>query len=253
VAYRLVERGNLARASLIHASSLAEARGIEAHRLGVPVAVVPNGVEVPAGAARPPGAVRHRLRLPPGAPLIVYLGRVHPSKRLDLLARAFGRVQAVAPSAHLVVAGPDELGHRRAVEPAFGASAPRVCWTGELDDEDKWALLAEASALVMCSDSESFGMSVLEALAAGVPVVVARTCPWPEVAEHGCGYWVPQEPDALADGMLRLLGDPAAARAMGARGARLARERYSWDSVARAMAEHYESVLARAARATAAP
>jgi glycosyltransferase involved in cell wall biosynthesis len=250
MAYWLVERRTLAGAALLHATSPAEALTLEARGLGVPIAIVPNGVDIPARARHSAGVVRRRLGLPGQAPLIVFLGRIHPAKRLDLLAGAFERVRAAGMDAHLVIAGPDELGHRRRVEPAFAASAPLVRWTGELGDDDKWALLADASALVLCSDSESFGMSVLEALAVAVPVVVTRTCPWKDVDEFGCGHWVPQNSLAIAEGLLHLLAHPAAARDMGRRGAALVRERYSWEPISRAMAERYESVLAGAARPT---
>jgi glycosyltransferase involved in cell wall biosynthesis len=111
------------------------------------------------------------------------------------------------------------------------------------DGSDKWALLADADALVMCSDSESFGMSVVEALAAGVPVVVTRTCPWEEVQSAGCGFWVRQDAEAIAFALEELLRDPPAARSMGQRGRVLARARYSWDVIARDMVEAYRNAL----------
>src|ERR1700739_4407588 len=96
----------------------------------------------------------------------------------------------------------------------------------------------------MCSDSENFGNSVLEALAAGVPAVVTQTCPWPDLARAGCGFWVPQRADAIAHALLDLLRDRVAARAMGDRGRALARERYSWNSMARRMIDYYHAALA---------
>lgn len=240
--YWAVERRNLAGAAFLHATSEAEATALDRHRLGVPIVTLPNGVEVESGGGPAPGAFRRRLGLGADVPLIAFLGRIHPTKRLDLLAAAFDRVRAACEGARLVVAGPDENGHRREVEPRFREAGEAVRWTGELDEADKCALLADADALVMCSDSESFGMSVVEALAAGVPVVVTETCPWPEVQAAGCGFFVPQSPDAIASALVRLLGDRAAARRMGERGRALARSRYSWDSIARAMADRYEAV-----------
>ena len=61
---------------------------------------------------------------------------------------------------------------------------------GELNEPDKWWLLSESAVFALCSDSESFGMSVVEAMAAGMPVVVTHTCPWQEVETVGCGMWV---------------------------------------------------------------
>jgi phosphatidylinositol alpha-1,6-mannosyltransferase len=117
-----------------------------------------------------------------------------------------------------------------------------VHWTGQLDEAEKWSLLVDADALVMCSDSESFGMSVVEAMAARLPVVVTRSCPWQAVETAGAGLWVPQRAEAIADALLEVLDHPAQAREMGERGGELVRARYGWDGVARAMAEQYQSV-----------
>ena len=232
----------LAGAALLHATAAPEARAIASRNPGVPVVTVPIGVDLPGPAKA--GAFRQRLGVARDAPLVAYLGRLHVKKRLDLLAAAFDRVRAVHPGAVLVIAGPDEGGYRRRVEPCFAAAGHSVRWTGELDSAEKWSLLADATAFVMCSDSENFGYSLLEALAAGVPVVVTRTCPWEEVERAGCGFWVAQEADAIARALGDLLRDQLAARAMGERGRALARDRYSWISTASAMLEHYREVVA---------
>jgi glycosyltransferase involved in cell wall biosynthesis len=254
LAYWAVERANLAHAAFIHVTSEAEADSVARHDLGVPVVTVPNGVECPVGREAIRGTFRRRLKIGADAPLIAFLGRIHPMKRLDLLAAAFGRVHAVEPAARLVIAGPDEArGYRDQIASALAGTGGAVCWTGPLEGEQREALLRDADALVLCSDSESFGMSVLEALAAGVPVVVTRTCPWPEVATAGCGFWVPQSAEAIAAALLDLLSDPIGARAMGERGRALARTKYSWDAIAAAMAERYESAVAARSGLMAAP
>src|SRR5438552_3863168 len=215
-ACRLIERRSLLDATFLHATSRAEARAVRAWAPGAPVVTLPNGVEAPAVAAAAGSEIRRRLGVPEGAPLVTFLGRIHPIKRLDLLAQAFDRVLTVRPDTHLVIAGPDERAHRGEIEPRFAARA--VHWAGQLGETDKWALLSASSLLVLCSDSESFGLSAAEAMAAGVPVVATRTCPWEEIETVGAGFWVAQEPEAVAAGMRTLLDDPARARAMGERG-----------------------------------
>jgi glycosyltransferase involved in cell wall biosynthesis len=96
---------------------------------------------------------------------------------------------------------------------------------------------------VQCSDSESFGLAVVEAMAASVPVVVTRTCPWAEIETRGCGFWVDQSAAAVAGALRRLIENPALAAAMGARGAALVRERYSWEIIGRTMSAAYAGVL----------
>jgi len=163
-AYRLIERRGLLDAAFLHATSQAEARAVRAWAPGAPVVTLPNGVEAPSVPAAAGSEIRRRLGVPDGAPLVTFLGRIHPIKRLDLLAQAFDRVLAVRPDTRLVIAGPDERGHRGEMEPRF--AAPRVHWAGELGETDKWALLSASSLLVLCSDSESFGLSAAEAMAA---------------------------------------------------------------------------------------
>jgi glycosyltransferase involved in cell wall biosynthesis len=239
IAYWTVERRNLAGAAFLHATSAVEAKALEARGAGAPVITLPNGVEAPAAGPPARGAFRGRLGIPPGAPLVMYLGRIHPIKRLDLLAAVFERLREARPDAQLVIAGADEAGYRRALEPHFARSGPSVHWTGALGEAEKWALLADADALVLCSDSESFGMSIVEAMAAGLPVVITQTCPWEEVETARAGFWVPQDAEAIADGLQEILAQPAKAREMGERGRWLVRSRYAWDTVAAVMTERY--------------
>lgn len=244
IAYGVVEKWNLRSAAFLHATSEAEAEALRLWAPGAPIVTLPNGVDGPETAPAAAAAARRRLGIPAAAPLVTFLGRIHPIKRLDLLAAAFERVRAKRPDAHVVLAGPDEGGERKRLEPPFAAAGTHVHWAGEVVEADKWALLTGSDCLVLCSDSESFGTSVAEAMAAGLPVVVTHSCPWSVVEAERCGFWVPQEASAIAGAVAALLDDPAKAREMGARGKALAQRRYSWDSIGRAMAERYRSAAA---------
>jgi glycosyltransferase involved in cell wall biosynthesis len=112
-----------------------------------------------------------------------------------------------------------------------------------VDAETAGALFAASRTLVQCSDSESFGMSVAEALAAGLPVVVTNETPWPQVATLELGYSVAQEPAAIARGILEILERPADGCAMGARGKAWARETFGWGAIGRSMRDAYQGVL----------
>src|SRR5262249_26238952 len=164
-------------------------------------------------------------------------------KRLDLLASAIAQVRERDATVHFVVAGPNEGGHLSALQPYLAPLGSAVHVIGAIDQE-KWPLLAARPLLAMTSDSESFGMSVVEAMAAGVPVVVTRTCGWHTIETDGCGVLVDQRVDAIAAGIEGILHDRAEAVAMGERGARIARERFDWRVIAERMIACYESVLA---------
>jgi glycosyltransferase involved in cell wall biosynthesis len=242
--YPLADRRVIRDAARLHATSQLEFE--ELTRLTNPdrVVFVANGVELPRVSAIDQRAARERFKLPAEAPLVLFLGRIHPIKRLDLLAAAFDRVLQHHPDAHLVIAGPDEDGHRAQIAPLFTAFGDAVTWTGRVDEAGKRELLNAAAVLVMCSDAESFGMSVAEAMAAGTPVVVTRTCPWPDVESHHAGFWVEQTPDAVATGVNALLSDRSAARAMGCRGRSLVASQYSWPHAASALITEYKTIAA---------
>lgn len=233
------ERKNLRGAAFLHATSTSEKENLERLSLGPEIVCVPNGVTPPATA--PDGRFREKLGLADNDGLVLYLGRLHPMKRLDLLMSAVERVRTAKPSAHLVLAGPEDGLDVR--ELTRRASDPRrVTWVGELASEEKWALLSEADVLVSCSDSESFGMSVVEAMAMGTPVVTTKTCPWEEVQKARAGFWVSQSAHDIADAILKLLREQGEARAMGERGKKLVHERYQWPAIGRAMSAHYARV-----------
>jgi glycosyltransferase involved in cell wall biosynthesis len=249
LAYWGIERGNLRSAAFLHATSPLEARELTAY--GPPVVSIPNGV-APADAS--PAAVdrlRERAALTPADEVVTFLGRLHPIKRLDLLADAFAAVRHSRPNARLVIAGPDEGGYRARIEALFAPIADATRWLGAVDAETTSALFAASQAVVQCSDSESFGLSIAEALTAGVPVVVTKRSGWTDVDTNGCGFSVAHEPVAIADGLLRLLDNRADAAAMGARGRAWARRVFAWDAIGRAMRDAYEAALARSRRQVA--
>jgi glycosyltransferase involved in cell wall biosynthesis len=249
--YRLGHRRDLERAALIHASSLAEAKTIASRRLGPPLFMVPNGVAVHESTPAAAIAMREALEIPAQAPIILFLGRLHPIKRLDLLAAAFARVRAARPDAHLVLAGHDETWHRTAVEQWLGEHRSHARFTGHVEGDAAAALLHAANVLAQCSDSESFGMSVAEGLAAGTPVVVTRTCPWEIVERERCGCWVPQDVNAIAAAILMVVNDPDGAARAGARGRALVQRELAWPAIASQIAEGYHAVAhAAAARDT---
>jgi glycosyltransferase involved in cell wall biosynthesis len=175
---------------------------------------------------------------------VTFLGRLHPIKRLDLLAEAFAIVHRANPSARLVIAGPDEGGYRDCVEHLFAPVSSATRWLGAVGSDDIAALFASSRVLVQCSDSESFGMSVAEALAAGVPVVVSTSSGWSVVETIGCGYSVPQQAAAIADGVLRVLHD-GDAQLMRRRARDWASRTFAWDAVARAMRDAYQQAVVR--------
>lgn len=241
---RLVERHTLARAAGLHATSQLEVDEIS--RLGLPlppVFVVPNGVEIEScGASREAELAAPVRAALARRPLLLYLGRLSWKKGLDRLVSAL----ALIPGATLAIAGNDEEGCRARLErqAAGNGVTDRVVFLGPVQGADKAGLLHGADAFVLASYSENFGNAVLEAMAAGLPVVVT-----PEVAladvvrETGAGLVTAGDPPSLAASIRSLLADSKGRRAMGRRGAEAAAQRFAWRSVAASMEAVYETVL----------
>jgi glycosyltransferase involved in cell wall biosynthesis len=237
-AFALLDRRNLTGASLLHATSEQEADAIGALGFGVPIATVPNGVDL-RGAREASGGFRARLGIPAGGFVVLFLGRMHRIKRLDLLADAFASARATHPELHLVLAGHDEDRLVPGLLARLAPDADHVHAMGAIHGADKWALLRDADVMVQCSDSESFGLAVVESLASGVPVIATRTCPWRELETRDCGFWVEQTAPAIAAAIVALAEDPARRAARGERAAAVARDHYSWDALAPQMARLY--------------
>ena len=242
--YPLVERKNLTGAAIIHATSDAEAEGIRRFDLPTPITIVPNGVELIEPDAVFGKALRNKLGIAAGDPIVCYLGRIAPLKRFDLMAAAFAITLKSIPNAKLLIAGPDEGGYQSAAESLFAATKSSVHWIGELDADGKKALFSTSQVTLCCSDSESFGMSVAEALGAGVPAVVTRTCPWKALEDVDSGRWVEQTTTAIAAALVDVISEPMKAAAMGKRARAFIRERFSWGGVATSMIRLYEEASA---------
>ena len=234
--YHLLEKRGLRRAAFLHATSAEEHAALSALSLDPEIVMVPNGVAPPETGTNPEFRSQHGL--PAESPLVVYLGRLHPTKRLDLLVAAFAAARHQLPEIELVIAGRAD-----GVEPSqFGGEGIHLL--GQISEKDKWSLLEETDVLVMCSDSESFGLSVVEALARGMPVVVTKTCPWEAVERHRLGFWVEQSVSEIAMAIVEMLTDGAEAREMGARGRELVARDYQWSSIGTEMAALYQRALA---------
>jgi len=204
------------------------AAGLPAHRLRV----IENAVPAPPPAREERLDVRQELEIPDDRPLVLCAARLAPPKRHDLLVDAWPRV----PDAQLVLAGDGPGRAAVAARVDRSAAADRITVLGDRSDVGR--LLAAADVLVLPSDREGLPMAVLEAMAAGVPVVasaVGGLCG----LDRDCAVLVePGRADALAAGLQDVLADPARRAGLAAAGLDLVRRRFS--SVR--MVDRYRSV-----------
>jgi glycosyltransferase involved in cell wall biosynthesis len=196
------------------------------------VVVIPNGVDVsPLLAAAPAD-----LGLPDGALAIGFVGRFEARKGIWELARAWPQVARTVPEAHLVIAGwgPEEAEFRQALH-----GAPRVHWLGFRKDVPQ--LMKAFDILAVPSHYEGFGLVVVEAMAAGTPVVATSASSIPEILTDGAeGRLVPpRDPAALTRALIELASDPELRNTLGGAG----RERARVSFAVSEMLERHEALL----------
>ena len=229
------ERRNVRGAAVLHATAPSEADAFRALGLKNPIAVVPNGVDIP-DRLEPVRDAESRT--------IVFLSRIHPKKGLQNLVRAWAALKPVGWRA--VIAGPSEGGHEDEVKAAVRAAGlqAQFDFPGPVYGEAKWNLLRRADLFVLPTFSENFGIAIAEAMACGVPVITTRAAPWAELEERGCGWWVEIGAEPLATALCEAMAlSDTDRREMGARGRHLVEEKYAWPGIAKQMVTVYEWVL----------
>lgn len=209
-----------------------------------PSFILPNGVEPDEYAVDRGWARRRVAELWPqvgGSPYVLFLGRLHPKKRLDLLLDAF---ESGAPGdAKLVVAGPDEGGMWPRLAARHVRSVGRVVRLGTVAGPEKVALLAGARLFALPSEHENFGIAALEALAAGTPALLSPHVDLAADAQDaGLAEVAPLRPEAWADRLAVLLTDPTAEEVT-ERARRWVARHYAWDRIAEEAVAHYRAVL----------
>jgi glycosyltransferase involved in cell wall biosynthesis len=241
--FRFGGRRALREAAAFHVTSEMERAHIDALLPGARIEIVPNGVVVPSD-----DELARWREIPAAAPTVLFLGRIHAKKNVLPLVRAWASTLRRHPGAQLVLAGPDDHGHRAEVERTIEALgvAPSVRLTGFVGGEPLSRLIATSAAVVLPSVTENFGNVVAEGLAHGVPVIASTGTPWSGLRDHGCGYWVEPTVEGLAAALDDLLAlGPAERAARGERGRRWMIEAFSWPSFARRMNDFYLDVVAR--------
>lgn len=243
---RLWESKNLKAAAALQFKTEWERQHSAHLGLGVSSFVVPNSFTLEDfGGLSEKSRPSRDQNLPAEDRMVLFVGRLHPVKALDLLVQAFARVADSVPNTFLILAGPDDgslVPMQRLVQELN--MGDQVKFAGMVAPENRNALLAEADLFALVSHHENFGNAAVEAMFAGVPVLVSEhvgICR--EVAADGAGVVVPLEVEAIAAALKRMLSDPEGLRAMGARAAAAARRRYDFKVVAQMMATAYEDIL----------
>ena len=234
IAWHLYQKRDLQLADAIHVTVPSEEKDVRRVGLTSPVIVVPLGVRMADFASRPvSGGLVQRL---------LFTGRVTPIKGLANVVEALPLVEGW----RLRIVGPDQDGYAAELKALAEKMdvADRIDFAGPKYDEELAQEYQEANCFILPSFSENFGSVVVEALAAGLPVIASKGTPWSELEERKCGWWVENDPETLAAALREAMALSDEERAaMGARGRALVAEKYQWPAIGARMLGAYGEIL----------
>jgi glycosyltransferase involved in cell wall biosynthesis/acetyltransferase-like isoleucine patch superfamily enzyme len=224
---------------------------------------LPRGHIVELGTESPPECERDELRAEfldrypelRGRKVVLFLGRLHSKKGLDLLIPAFDRVVQQQPEAHLLVVGPGESKYVESIRADVGRRGldSKASFTGRLSGREKWAAMAASDLFVLPSYQENFALAAVDAMRGGLPVLLSRRVNlWQDVVEAGAGRDCEPTVDSVAQKLNDCLADEPWRTSAVEAGARILSTRFNWaTTAARLEAIYGETVSGSAATETA--
>lgn len=231
IAAAAFETSHLRNARCLRATAEMEAQHFRDMGLTNPIAIVPNGLQLPELAVRTEAPLRQLL----------FLSRIHPKKGIVFLLNSWATLEPLFPSWEVVIAGIDENGHEAELKQlAKSLQLTRVRFVGERHGLDKQNLYRNADLFVLPTHAENFGLVVAEALAQETPVVTTTNAPWAGLQKHDCGWWITLDQVLLTKTLQVALSLPSERlAAMGRRGRDWVQRDFSPGPVAERMREVY--------------
>ncbi|MGI8858516.1 MAG: glycosyltransferase family 4 protein [Thermomicrobiales bacterium] len=203
--------------------------------------VIPHGVDFIEPDETAIAAIRARYALPEGAPVLLTVNQLHPRKRIDLFIRALAAVRASYPSAVGLIVGRGVDEARIRAEAARSGVMEAVRFAGFVPDADLPVAYHAASVYVHTGRDETFGLSVLEAVWSGIPVVAVDEGGPRDILGGGAyGWLVPADVDAIAQAVQEILHDPPAAKDRTQGASADVRARFQWEAGAAALIQTAE-------------
>ncbi len=250
----LIERANLNEAQAVHFTAQQEQQEASLLNLKPPGFILPHGLSLPVPIPDARNQLRQLLKVPQDEPVILFMSRLHPKKGLNYLIPALGKLADQRFT--FVLAGSGSSDYEAEIETFLASAGICDCATRTLRDrtyrsgfvagEMKDLLLQGSDLFALTSHSENFGIAVLEAFAAGIPVVVTPGVALASVVEqHQLGYVPELEVGAIASDLEHCLNHLPEAKEKGDRARQLILEKYTWERIAAQLAEIYTSITTR--------
>jgi glycosyltransferase involved in cell wall biosynthesis len=225
-------------ANYIHATAQSELEQIRKLGFVSPATVIPNGIDLSEIIKQ------EKLISDSSFKNILFLSRIHPKKGIELLIEAIQQLKN--EKIKVIIAGEGdsdyiksliELTVKRKVE-------KNIKFIGGVYGQDKWDLYQQADIFVLPTYSENFGIVVIEALAAGVPVITTTGTPWQELQTYNCGWWIDLNISNLKKTIQDAIGmTPYELNKMGENGKKLVKSKYDIKAVSKETFKFYKTIL----------
>jgi glycosyltransferase involved in cell wall biosynthesis len=240
----VIERSNLNYSQGLHLTSEQEQQEVSRLGLGLHSFVLPHGLSVPLPISDAHSRLREHLKVAADEPVILFMSRLHPKKGLDYL------IPALAKLTHhrftFVIAGSGSKEYEAEIESLVTSNGirDRTYFAGFLEGETKNLFIQGSDLFALTSHSENFAVVVLEALAAGVPVVVTPGVALASVVQqHQLGYVTQLDVPAIASALEDYLNHPQETKKMGDRARQIIYKNYTWENIASQMEQVYINIL----------
>ncbi|MCG6134887.1 MAG: glycosyltransferase [Nostoc sp. LLA-1] len=241
---RLFEQANINHCQAIHFTSEQEQQEVSQLGLGKHSFILPLGISLPQQIPNARDKLRQRFNIPADEPIILFLSRLHPKKGLDFLIQALSKLTHHNFTFLLAGSGnSDYEAHIQSLLLSYGLS-DRTHVVGFVEGESKNLFLQGSDLFALTSYSENFGVAVLEALAAGLPVIITPGVALASVVEqYNLGYITQQDVSEITNAFDDFLNSPQFGKQMGDRARQLILDKYTWNSISSNLIEVYKNIL----------
>lgn len=235
--WNIWQRKALSIVGCLHATAESELLEIRQMGLKVPVAIIPNGVDLSERTCKDQRGDSQQL---------LSLGRFHPKKGIDSLINAFSIVSHEFPSWKLRIVGFDENNYSEYLMRCIKQNnmTERITIESPVYGDKKFDLMEESSIFVLPSLNENFAVTVAESLSVGTPVICSKGAPWPGLELNNCGWWYDQGTINLSNALRTAMSTPFHIRAtMGQNGKEWMLSEFKWEGISRKMLQVYGWLL----------
>lgn len=247
IVMKLFQKSMFQDATILHVTEPREAIAVREHGIKTPLALIPNGVDQSEfDNLGSKDDSKDRLGLDKSKNYILFMGSIHPHKGVEIALNAFIEFYEKYPDWNFLIAGPyRDLAYTNRVKDIVRKHKleDKVLFLGMVTDEKRIDVFNASSLLISPTVSENFGLSISEAMAAGLPVITTQGTPWQGILENNLGWWVELNQDNINSSLGAALNEGTSILAEKGQRARNYVKRFSWQEQANKMKKVYEFAL----------